>query len=613
MQRRINAPETLTHSDYELQYDQPWSQDSLKGGAGQLEFTSKSDEENYLWSSGIVTHTDGRTYLAKATTTLALTSGAAAFTCAATFLTSGGTRYDFCVQGPRLYRRDATSSSNTWAIVYTANVNITDIKIVDGAMLIAVPTRLDATAPANTDYYIQSDPTAAATWTPTAAAMTAMSDALGKPTYFLQIRGTTYAFVQNRRVLYNVDPTADSWVGPIDTTLNINGASQVSGPPGDKSYPFIGVKAMNNYLLAFKKDAAYTIDANQEVREAIWEWKNNPANRNFAHQTTLDGICYYSVAPEVYAYDPVTGRNLPIHLSDQAGFSVEDILGLSADNGFLYVLAKVRVPNVRSGASAALLRVQRVSAQQWVWEILWEDTVSTAYTGLAAVPNGNGTNVYIFTTDGTNSYLMYLPPDYDESTTGGFAASGALYMSIWRTGFPNFTKKWGWIAVDSENTSASNTLAIAYSTDLGANFTTLSTLTASGLQFVDMSGINSQSIVLRFTFVSANGSVSPVLRVFDLHGRVRFRYLRQVKAAVRVADYIETLSGSNSTDTAAVLKTNIETLRTTNSTITYKDFLGNSFTCSVDVAGYKPTRHEKPTDQYEMEAMLQISELGKGS
>lgn len=612
--RRINTPETLMHTDFDLKMDVPWAQNTFTMGVGQLEFNEKTDEQQYWWSSGIITHTDAKAYLAKAPTTLAIPSGANAYTNRCSFVTSGGTRYDFMCQGTRLYRRDATLSSNAWAVMYTASAAITNISIINGKLFICVPTVADPTS-----YYYQSDPTAAAVWVPTAVVSSAMTLALGKPSFFLQVRGTAYAFVQNHRVLYNqTDPTSgSSWLGPIDTTLAVNGANQVSGPPGDTSYPFINVLAMNNYMIAFKMDAGYTIDANQEVREALWEWKQNVAPRNFKYSCTAAGIIYYSQTPEIYAYDPVTGRNLPIGLSTQAGFSVQDILGLDGNDGNIYVLAKVQVPTIRATWSTALLRVWRASAQQWVFEVMWEDTSATSWSGVATVPNGTGTNVYIFSADGTTSRLFYFPPDYDESTQGNFTSTADMFLSFWRTGFPNFQKKWTWLALTADNVDGTgNNIGVYYSLDKGATWTLLRSVTTAGLNFIPMTSITSDGIVVKLTFNSANGTVTPVLRGFDLHGRVRWRYLRQVKVAIRVADYLETLNGgraSGNTDTAAKIKTALETIRVADTYAQYRDFLGNTFQCSIDSISYRPTRHEKPTDQYELEAVVTLSELGSGT
>lgn len=110
------------------------------------------------------------------------------------------------LEGLRWDRRDASNTSNSWTLVYTADVTITDFTVINGAGYICVPSRLDATSPGNTDFYYQSDPTAAATWTPTARAHAAFSDALGKPKYFRQVRTSTFAVVDNRKVFYSVDP-----------------------------------------------------------------------------------------------------------------------------------------------------------------------------------------------------------------------------------------------------------------------------------------------------------------------------------------------------------------------------------------------------------------------
>ncbi len=625
--RRINTPDVLTHQDFDLKQDVPWSQNTFVGGAGQFEFTDKTDEINYLWSSGVVTHTDGKAYLPKVETQLSFNSSITNFAgngygwrypyCS---YMSGTTRYDFWADGTVLYRR----TTGAWAAVWTSvRGNITDIQVINGKLFIATPSMLDADTPNNTAYWYQSDPTAAATWSPTAmTSVTGMSDALGKPSFFLQVRGETYAFVQNNRVLFNVDPTANSWVGPIDTSLTVNGASQISGPPGGSTNPFINVLAVNNFIFAFKQEGVYSIDANQEVREAVWQWHDKVGLMNFNFSASANGLVYYSMSPEIWAYDPVNGKNAPIGFATQAGFSVVRIEGLAANNKNAYILATVTVPYIgTSGAAAeycALFRTWQTSASAWQFEIIWSATVSATekYAGLTALPDATGLGTTIYFVDFTSTgapQTIALPSNYDESTTGGFAASGDLYMSVWRTGFPNFTKRWAWIGVTTENVDANNTIRVDYSLDLGTTWTTLSTLTASGLKLLDLTGQNSQAIMIRFHFVSQNGTVTPVLRVFDLHGRPRFRYLRQVKAAVRVADYIELLNGKKSTDTAAVIKTNLETLRGSDSSITYRDFVGNQFLVGIDLVGYKPTRHEVPESSYELEAQIQMSELGSGT
>ena len=595
-------------SQFDSRADEARAQGSLEGGVGKLEARYQDDALSYWWGSGVVTHTSGRTYLAPPVTTKSLTSGAASIAGFYTFYHSGGTRYDFCWEGPRLHRRDASNGTNAWTLVYTANVNITDFVVINGAGYIAVPSRLDATAPANTDFYYQSDPTAAATWTPTARAHAAFSDALGKPRFFRQVRTTTFAIVDNRKVFYSVDPTTDAWVGPIDTSLDGN----TSGGPGDTTYPFVSSLAVNDYLFVFKRDAAYNIDSQQEVTEAIWQWKQRPSTRNFAFIAAGGETLYYSTGNEVWAYDPNTGRNVPVGLSRQAGYSTQDILGVGADNQYVYILAKVRVPRIRSSASAALLRGVRVAASEWAFEVLWEDTASTAYSNLAAFPYGNGTRVYWAESDGTDVKHMDVPADWDETTSGSFATGGTLYTSIWRTGFPNNYKRWLWLGLQVESADASNTVAVAYSTDDGATWTTLGTISASGASTLAFSNVVAQSMALRFTWVCA-GTATPVLRIYDLHGRVRTRYLPDVRLALRVASRIELNNRSQDPRLVAQVAADLRTLRASDGTIAYEDYLGNSFNVSVDQLAFLPTRHEAPKDNTELEAHVVLSRADSGS
>lgn len=616
---RMQSDESRNYTDFDAQQDTVLAQSDHMLGLGDLEYNEENN--TYWWGVG-VSHVSGKYYPPPPVSSLSFTSGADDWDGFVTYLTSGGTRYDFMWQNTRLYRRDASNGTNAWSLVYTAAFPITSCSIVDGTMLICTPSRTDATATANTDYFVQSDPTAAATWTPTVKAAAAFSDTLGKPALMTTVRGTTYAAVNavvsgsgvvNRKVFYTTDPaTVGSWLGPIDTSLTGN----KSGPPGDQSHAFLNLIAINDYLFALKRDAGYAIDSQQEVTEVLWQWKDKPSVAQFKYVAVGGETLYYSVAPEVYAYDPATGRNTPIGISKKSGFSCQDILGVAADNQYLYVLAKVRVPRIRSAASAALFRCVRMSPSQWSFEVLWEDTASTAYSGLSASVQGSGTRLYWFLTSGASSNHMDIPADWDETTSGSFASGATLYTSIWRTGWANFVKRWLWVATKTQALDANNTIAIAYSTDEGSTFTTLATLTSAGLTFSDFSAVNTETIVLRFTFVCA-GTTAPVLNVFDLHGRVRWRYLQSGQAVVRVADYIETNNGARSPDSATTLKANLETLRTSNSTIAYQDYLGSSFNVSIDKISYRPTRHEKPernaTGIYELEAVIQFARADSGA
>ncbi len=588
--------------------DTPFAMADFTGGLGQLEFDG-NDETSYWWGSGVCTHVTGRTYLAPASSSLAMTGGSAALSGVYSYLHTDGNRWDFAWEGPRLWRRDASNKTNAWATVYTADATITDVTVFNGLAIVAVPSSTNASQ----DYVTISGITGAVT--ATARNHSVYSNGT-KPKFWVASRNTLFALVDYGKVFYTVDPTQDSWLGPIQTTVGSITKPQV----GDGSYAFVEGVAVNDYIFALRTDAGYNIDAEQNVTETFWQWKDKPSGENFKHVAVGGDLLLYSVGPEIYTYDPGTGTNLPLKLSRRDGFSIQSVLGLAADNQYAYVLASVRVPRLRSSTSIALLRGFRASGTRWAWECLWEDTNpgSKSYYRLAAVPNGVGTRLYWGLVSGgaSSTYLMDIPADWDESTGSSFQTTGELYCSITRGGFPGFGKRHLWVSLEAEGTTVGgNKVAVAYSTDYGNTFTALGdTDTASGgILKLDYSDVHSRSIVLRFTLTSSAGTSTPILRVFDHHQRVRFRYLPAVNAGIRVANNLELLNGSREVSRGMVqLRADLETCRQSEAAILYEDFIGNSFYVSVDSLSYRPTRHESPTDKGELEALIAFNRADSG-
>lgn len=610
--QRVSNAAGATHQDFDPQLDTPFSMDSFSSGSGQLEFDS-GDENAVWWAPGIVTHVDGKAYLAPPVSSLSLASATTSIGGFYTYTTSAGARYDFCWSGTRLYRRDAANKTNAWSVAYTASVTITDFAVFNGTGLIAF-----ASDTSSTDFRYVTANLTSGTMTTSAANHTPFSSGT-KPKYFKAVRGTLYALVDNAKVYYTVDPTTDGWIGPISVTVGSGTGPNV----GEASYSFTNVAAVADYLFAFKQDAGYNIDGEQNVTEIFAQWKDKPAITNFNHVAVGKDSLYLGIANEVYVYDPQTGATPAMDLSKQSGFSVKEVLGLGADNQYAYILAKVRVATINSADSMVLFRAYRIRGARWGFEVLWEDTsVSETYYGLAAVPFGYGTRVYWGYVSGgsTATNVIDIPPEWDETTNGSYASTGVLYTSIARAQFPGFVKRHLWLSYEVDSaTSSSNKVAVAYSADNGATWTSLSD-TGSGsastlITRSAYSAVASRSIALRFTFTSA-GTVTPVLRVFDHHQRVRFRYLPSATITVRVADHLEQNNKSRDHRSKTQLRADIETLRTTDSQVTYEDFLGNSFVCTVDQVAYAPTRHYIPNqakNQYELECMMSISRADAGA
>lgn len=83
--------------------------------------------------------------------------------------------------------------------------------------------------------------------------------------------------------------------------------------------------------------------------------------------------------------------------------------------------------------------------------------------------------------------------------------------------------------------------------------------------------------------------------------------------AVRVASFIETNSKARDQYTVTQVAANLRTLRSSDATIAYEDYLGNSFNVSVDQLVFQPTRHESPRDNTELEAQVVLSRADSGT
>lgn len=609
---RINTRDIFTHQDYDPIYDTPFVMTNFAGGLGQLDAL---DDEMYLWGSNVVTHADGRVYPAPAVASTEVASSATETpTGMTTWIAPDGTRYDFMWVSDKIYRRDASNDTNNWVLVFDDGDNhtITDFKIMNGIGLIATP---DATDANGYDFRTVPDLTVGV-YAPEYRDHTPFSEALGKPKYFQTVRGTLYAAVDKNKIFFTTDPTVDGWTGPIDTNLEGN----VSGAPGDTTYPITGLMAIGDFLFVIKQDAVYSIDSQQDVLEVIWQWKDKPSDYNFKYHASGADLFIYTVGQEIWIYDPTTGVNYTAGISMYDSFSVKELLGLAADNRYIYVLAKVRVDKVRSADTYVVLRGFRRRTRQWVWECVYEDTspeANVVYGPLHAIPSGVDTRIYFWqnrSANDTQSKHMNFPPDWDESQA--FASSSSfstdsptLYTSISKSGYPGFYKRHLYMNLDAEDISASAGIEVAYSTDEGSTFTVLGTATASPFES-NFSDVVSKSIILRFRFTGTS-SLSAILRNFDHHQRVRYKYIPTNALKIRLADGLELRNKSRSGKSVTQLWNDLVTLRSANDEIAYKDFLGNEYNVSIDMITVNPILHEG-IGKYELEASVMITRADRG-
>lgn len=609
---RVNTFDQATHQDFQPDKDAVFASSSFVGGLGYREDDLQGNA-TYWWGN-CVTHVAGKVFLPPKPNALSISSVATGVGGFVTYITSAGSRYDFCWSGTKVYRRPADTNT-AWTNVWTEpnGKAISSMALFNSAMYVFTPTETDANAK---DYWYQASPDGA--WSPTGVNTSlSFSNANGRPKMGLQIRGTFYAAVDNSKVYYSTDPTADSWIGPINTDLA--GTRNVGGTPGDTSYPFANMVAVGDYMLVFNWQGGYAIDAQQDVQETFWQWKERPNPDNFKYMALGSDTLYLSAGNEVFNYDPSTGATHPIGLSAMSGFSTREILGVGADNQFVYVLARVMVNDLRSSESVALLRANPISRTMFALECIWEDTSLSGKSlwAFGLLPNGRGSRAYVSYVSGgnTNFVLLEASPDWDSSSDTTFASSGVLYSSDSRTGFPGFDKMHLYNAIEASPALATGqSIEVAYSKDNGDTYAVLGTLT-SGADFAryDYGSDVSRAIALRFT-LAGNGTSTPVMRGFDHHQRVRFRYLPTGTIGVRIADNLEMLNGARSPMRKEDIVAALTLLRSAEvGRALYEDFLGNSFWVTCDTLTMRPSHHEPQADEYEMEALLLVSRADEGA
>jgi len=625
--QRISSMPIATSQDFDPLYDTPISQISFHGGAGQ-KYLDFQDEYAYWWSTGVVTH-DGRAYLAPyhdGGTTFSSTTGYPVTKMLAWYDSSTETRYMFLAVKNQLWRKNVTSDT-AWELLCSTSFNIADISMTGSILWVTTPDQTNTNA-----YYYKSAPAGAAPWTLSISSHTLFDAAGNKPSFFESVRGTLFGCVNKNKVYYNTDLLITGWAGPIDIGVGGN----TSGRAGDGTYNFKGAIAVSDTLYTWNNQAIYSIDSSQEVTEVIWQWKNMPDINNFRFVTSGAKKLIFSVGPEVYTFDPISGEMDSINLTMREGFRITRISGVAADNRFVYVAANVRVTGLYGEDKRVIFRCYKVSTDRgWKVEVIYQQDVleNRWFYGLWAFSDEDEGTILCMgeymSAAATRLFMFRLPSGWDETIDSsdsllGYLSSqtASLYTSVSKTGFPGFTKKHLYFNAIGQNIqgpplATTSNISVYYSMDEGVSFTYLGDfddeLDAITSSFDDA---NSKSIMFRFDFTTDSDYLTPILQTYDHHQRVRFKYLPRLSMAVKLGSNLTLRNRALYNRRIDQLWTDLTTLRTLDNEITYKDFLGNNFPVTIDSIQLRPSRHytEQSTgnSEYDLEAVISLARADRG-
>lgn len=583
--------------------DTPFVCNDFSGGVGQLHY-DEGDPSKYWWSSGVITHVKGKAYPAPPVTTLTMGSETGfPGKIYSTFVTGTSDRYDFISVGRKLFRRPSDDNTTAWTEVWDSGA-----ASIDGLYQFNNSLFIFGTFGGTTDFYVQEDITEAATWTPTSKSHTISSQnrsqdgsSVGKTFY---IRTASESAASGNVIYFSTTPETDAWTGPIVVGPNLGG------------YANYRLAIVNNFLFVMNDFAIYSIDPDQEVTEVIWQFKNNPNPDNFKHNTPYNSELIFNVRNEVYSYNPISGETFKLGLSNKDGFSVKEIKGLASDQNFLYILAVVSVPDIRSNDSNVLFAAHQKDGE-WVFEVLWEDEDDDDYEfeHLTASMDANlpVTRLYWTAYDGVNTtktYIQEIPHKWDYSDGVEWDTSSELFTSITKSRFPGFSKRQTFIDGNFLNLDANNTIAIAYKTSYEDSYTTISTADDDHLT-INYDNVFGHILALRFTFTS-DGTTCPVLLDTTSHQRIRFLYLPYITLSIKVSS--NTPLRDNNPDQRLVWEVwqDLLTLRSFEGEILYEDFFGNQFPVTIDILSANTTKNDS-VEMVELEAVLVITRMDKGA
>lgn len=581
--------------------DTPYVVTDLSNGVGQL-WLDDGESTKYWWSNGLITHVKGKVFPAPPigtdVATISYNSNASKVIRAKTG------DYDFVVLTDRIYRRPSYDDTTDWTLVYTAPGTITDIYAYSGGLIIAAPYTSSATI----DFYIQSNPAAAATWSPTSYNHTVYTSTI-KPYYFTEIGNTIYASYNNS-IYYTTDITADAWVGPI-----------TAGP-----YAVNKLTTLNNFLFAMNPYGIYSVDSQQNVEEVVWQFKE-PKVSGFGGAGAFDKFAQFNqflafnVKNEVYTYNPFDSETRAIGLSMKDGFSVQNILGLTAGGSFLYILAKVNVPDIYDTDRIALFAGYINDRNEWVFEVLHEDTY-TAHHGFSSTVDTETGDLRIYLFSLASSILttktLTIPSRWDFTDGDSFRTESILYTSISKSNYPGLDKQQIYVDGNFINLTDTvfNVVHVYYSTDYANTYTLLDIAdssfdTGSHQHFLaNYNNVIGETFNFKLKFWS-DATTCPIMYDIASHQRIKFRYQPRFIMSIRIADELDLRDRNKIKKKSWEIWDDLKTLRSTTSEILYEDFIGNQYNVTFELLRLTPSRSDNK-DTQEMDATVIVTRKDKG-
>uniref|UniRef100_A0A6M3JAJ7 Uncharacterized protein n=1 Tax=viral metagenome TaxID=1070528 RepID=A0A6M3JAJ7_9ZZZZ len=342
---------------------------------------------------------------------------------------------------------------------------------------------------------------------------------------------------------WSIDSAGANWIDPPyyigDTTTNITGLMVLSGQ-----------------LLVGKDDGLYLLSTEGRPQPLLPEYRTRRSSDNLKYYANWQSSLYASLGGDIieltnnYAFDYVG----PLRRSPELAY-VGSNKGITSDDRNLYGTFLVGSNyTIYSGKN----EYDEKYGLRWLWTPI--SYLSTSASTAMKVMQRTGASPKLWFAYGTN--IAYIPVEKDSNYR--YCTTGNITTSYFDADYDTWQKMFYQLWTIAENlVEDAIYITVHYQADTSSSWTALTTISANGVQSVDLTAISCKKIRLKFTLVTNDPTKTPILRLFILRGILQ-------PEVTRTLDMTVVLEQSTSRKVSSDLSF-LEGGRTATSPITLKD------------------------------------------
>lgn len=303
----------------------------------------------------------------------------------------------------------------------------------------------------------------------------------------------------------------------------LNGEAGWTDPPyyvGDENADITSLFILNGTLFIGKEDGLWALPTDGRPVMVI-SYKEQKNSTNFAYHTNWQEVFYGSGAGDILE---LIGGSSSMFSSDYMGplerspelATIGDIKGITSDDKNIYVVFLV-------GSNYIIYagRERRDDKYGLRWEWTPYIYLGTNVCGAIKVMQRSGESPLLWFAYGTTMAhaILAKAPHYPLGDTAyRFCAQGHLITTFFDAGYDTWAKIFYQLWSIAENLTTGITIDVHYWKDTDTDWTELTTITANGVQSVDLAALSCKKVRLKFTLKSGTNTVTPILREYIYRG-----------------------------------------------------------------------------------------------